>query len=278
MIELRNSAHIVTHGQAVYWVIDDEPLLLWASSKGVHPRESQIHALLEGIVPHRYLRNFSALNMAEQLSLCRSRVLVCGCGGLGGVVANLLARGGIGFIRLVDGDVFVPSNLNRQWFSDVAHLGWPKASAARDGMLRINPLVEIEAVDEPLDASNARSLLQGMDLCVDALDNLETRFLLDTWCRREGIALVHGAVSGWLGQATTFLPNRALGMESIFGKRRTRDALEESLGVPGPTVSLIGSLQAMEVMRLLAGKSPCYEGRLLYFDGESGQMSLIPLA
>lgn len=277
IMELTARANTIKHGQMEYRVIDDVPLLEWAAMTGLTPRQAQIMALEQEIIPHRYIRNFTALNLQDQLKLCQGMVLVCGCGGLGGVACNLLARAGIGFMRLLDGDAFAPSNLNRQWFSEVGQLGRYKAHVVREGILRINPFIEIEAFNIPLDESNGERLLHNMSLCVDALDNLKTRFVLAEMCRRMGISFVHGAVAGWWGQISTFLPESPFSLDNIFAGRRTRDPGEESLGVPGFTASLIGSLQAMETIRILAGKEPCYSGKLLYFDGESGQTTLMPL-
>lgn len=87
-------------------VIEDEALLEWANSNRISPRSAQIEAIQSRIIPLRYAKNFHSLTLAEQRRICSSRVLVCGCGGLGGVLINLLARAGVGTLRLVDGGVF----------------------------------------------------------------------------------------------------------------------------------------------------------------------------
>ena len=258
-------------------VIGDRELLEWALQSGINPRTAQIKALEAGIVPLRYLKNFDAINLGEQTRICRSAVLICGCGGLGGVLINLLARVGVGFLRLVDGDAFAPSNLNRQWFCDTQRLSQPKALVGEQQVRVINPLIEVEAFPEILDESNADDLLRGMSLVLDALDNLPGRFLLAGAARRLEIPFIHGAATGWWGQVSTFMPGALHDLSAIYGTRKSRDAAEIAVGVLGPAPSVIASLQAFEAIRLLSGRNPAYAERLLFFDGESGVMELMPL-
>ena len=276
-MELNDKAYLTTQPAGEWLVIEDAPLLQWAASRGISPSVAQVKALEQGIIPLRYIKNFSAMNIEEQIRICRGRVLVCGCGGLGGFVGGLLGRAGVGFIRLIDGDVFAPSNLNRQWFSEVRQLDRPKALAGKETILRANPLIDVEALQSWLDASNIADVFQDVDLVLDALDNIRGRFLLAEGSRRHGIPYIHAAVSGWWGQISTFLPSSSLTLESIYGSRRLRDPEEDALGVLGPTAAVIGSMEALEALRILAGRSAAYSDRLLYFDGESGQTSLIPL-
>lgn len=257
--------------------MDDEALLAWAAKNGLSPRQAQLEALENGVFPLRYLKNFQALTLEEQIRLCRSRVLICGCGGLGGVLIHLLARAGVGFLRLVDGDTFTASNLNRQWLCDTATLGQPKALVGKERVAFINPLVEVEAFPSLLDEGNADDLMRGTDLVLDALDNLPGRFLLAERAHRLGIPMIHAAVAGWWGQMTTLLPDSSTDLHQIYGKKRSRDAEEEALGVLGPTAAVLGSLEALEALRLLAGKASAYSGKLLYFDGESGRTELLSL-
>jgi molybdopterin/thiamine biosynthesis adenylyltransferase len=258
-------------------VIDDRPLLEWAAEQGVSPRGAQILALRQEILPVRYLKNFEAIGFQEQIRLCESTALVCGCGGLGGVIIQLLARAGVGQLRLVDPDVFVASNLNRQWMSDTAVLGRSKAETAAERVRAINPLVEVEAHAVGLDVNNAIELLDGIGLAIDALDNLSARFDLEASAVRQSIPFIHGAVAGWWGQISTFMPGSDHSLTDIYGARRQRDPAEEAMGVLGPTAAVVGSLQAMEAMRILAGREPGYTDRLLYFDGETGTSTILPL-
>lgn len=276
-MNLRELAHPAEEAGESGLVIDDGALLEWAKTSGITPRAAQIEALEAGVIPLRYARNFAALDLAAQLRIGKSGVLVCGCGGLGGALITLLARLGVGALRLVDGDTFATSNLNRQWLCDTFNLSQPKALAAEQHVRAVNPLVEVEAFTETMDETNVDALVRGMDLVLDALDNLQGRFVLAGAARRFGIPFIHGAATGWWGQVSTFLPDSELDLTAIYGTARSREAAEIAMGVLGPAPSLIASLQVFEAVRLLAGRKPAYADRLLFFDGESGAMELLSL-
>ena len=278
MESLEGSAYRLQPERGAQVVIEDAPLIEWAKTRGIPPSQAVITALERGILPVRYLKNRSALDLSEQLRICRSRVLICGCGGLGGVLASLLGRAGVGYLRLVDGDHFAPSNLNRQWFCDAESLGRNKAEIARDRIFKINPLLDVAAVPSHFGDSNAHQILDSVDLVLDALDNLPSRFQLFESARKLGLPLIHGAVAGWWGQVTTFMPGSAAHLDQVYGEHRHRSEAEEGLGVLGPAAALIGSIQSMEALRLLAGLSPAYAGSLLYYDGESGEQVRVPLS
>ncbi len=267
----------IAYGGKIHHVLEDDALLQWAAEHSLRPSEAQIQALKRGIVPHRYLKNFEAISLEEQIRICTSRVFVAGCGGLGGVVISLLARLGVGHLRIIDGDAFAASNLNRQWFSTVPDLGRPKAQVAGEVVSRINPLVRVEAVAEMLTEDSVDGLLEGMHLALDALDNLPARYVVADGARKAGIPFIHAAVSGWWGQVSTFLPEFAHGVRNIYGGKTSRDPVEDAMGVLGPTASLTGNLQVFEAMRLILGKPPAYTHRLAYFDGETGTLEHIPL-
>lgn len=276
-MNLNDLSYSVDHLGKPRLVIDDQPLLGWAKENAIEPWKAQLHALRNEIVPLRYLKNFDALTLPEQIQLCAGRVLICGCGGLGGTLINLLARTGVGYLRLVDGDVFAPSNLNRQWLCDIRELDRSKAKVAEERVRSINPLIQVESYSEILTADNAEDLLRDVDLVLDALDNLQGRFVLGDAARRNGSPFLHAAVAGWWGQISTFLPGSGYDLRSIYGNLQARDGLEESMGVLGATAAIIGSLEAMEAIRILAGRRPVYAGRLLYFDGEGGTLEIVPL-
>lgn len=268
----------VVYGGRSLHVIEDADLLKWAAQENLAPWEAHREALKKGVLPSRYLKNLWTLHLEDQRALAESTVFVCGCGGLGGVSAQLLARAGVGHLILCDADTFYPTNLNRQWFAHAENLGRSKAAEGAEGCRRINPLIRVTAFQEPLVSQNARRLLDSCQVAVDALDNVESRFVLEEACRNRRIPWVHGAVAGWFGQVATFLPESSIGLEAVYGGRRDRTQAEQDLGVPGPTPAVIGSLQALEVLRLLTGRPPAYAGRLLYFDGETGMAHGIPLA
>ena len=259
-------------------VIEDDALLEWAHSNRISPQEAQIEAIQSRIIPLRYAKNFHSLTLGEQRRVCESRVLVCGCGGLGGVLINLLARAGVGALRLVDGGVFVPSNLNRQWLCDTQALSRPKAEVAGARVRSINPLTEVEVFPVLMDENNAESLVKGMDLVIDALDDFAGRFLLAETARRMKVPFIHTAATGWWGQVSTFLPESFLDMHSIYGREEEQDRQpDELMGVLGPAPAVIGGLAAFEAIRLLSGRNSAYTDQLCYLDGESGRLDVIPL-
>lgn len=259
-------------------VVEDGVLLQWAHGSGISPRDAQIEALQRRIIPLRYVKNFHSLTLAEQGRICESRVLVCGCGGLGGVLINLLARAGVGTLRFVDGDVFNPSNLNRQWFCDTQELSRPKAEVAGAHVRAINPLIEVEVFSTFMDQDNVGDLVGGMDLVMDALDNLPGRFLLAEAAKHTGVPFIHAAATGWWGQVSTFLPESFLSLHDIYGREGEQDAAEDSLGVLGPAPAVIGGLAVFEAIRILSDRNAAYADQLLYLDGESGRIDVIPLA
>ncbi len=274
---IKDHAYLYDYAGKSQLVIEDGALLAWARKNRADPPGAQLRALQEGIMPLRYLKNSWGLQLAEQTRLCGSTVLVCGCGGLGGIVIQLLARAGVGQLLLVDGDVFCTTNLNRQLLCDTRHLSRLKAQVAEETVRAINPLIRVTAHPRMATAANVTELLQGVDLAVDALDNLPSRFILADAARALQVPFLHGAVAGWWGQLSTFLPESRQELKTIYGGKSSREPQELSLGVLGPTAATIGSLQALEAIRLLTGRKPAYADKLLYFDGESGLMETVPL-
>ena len=208
----------------------------------------------------RYERNIPALIEEECLALQNKRVLVVGCGGLGGHIIDMLARIGIGSLRVVDGDVFEPSNLNRQLLSEVPLLGIKKAKAASDHIARVNPQIYVEAVEEFLTESNVWDLITGCDAVLDALDNIPTRKLLADACAKAGIPYVYGAISGWVAQAAISMPGDGL-IEILFPEEiEIRDKSVLSF-----TPALCAAMQTSLCVKLLTGR-PVAAGTIYYFD------------
>ena len=208
----------------------------------------------------RYERNIPALTEAECDILQGKRVVVVGCGGLGGHLIDMLARIGIGSIRVVDGDVFEPTNLNRQLLSEVPLLGVNKAKAAAAKISRVNPDIAVEAVDVFLTEANARRLLLFCDAVLDGLDNIESRRILAKECARAGIPYIYGAVNGWVAQAAISMPDDHL-VETLYPK----DAALKNKSVLSFTPALCASMQVSLCIKLLVGR-PVETGTLYYFD------------
>lgn len=202
----------------------------------------------------RYLRNHDAISEEEQAFLATKRVLVVGCGGLGGMVIECLARIGVGYLRVVDGDVFEESNLNRQLLSSTMNLGRPKTLAARQRVMAVNPLVEVDAVQAELTVENARQLLGECDVAVDCLDNIPARLVLQEAAKEAGIPVVHGAVAGWLGRICVIRPGEDL-LTLLYPEPDEMRGEERLAGTLSFTAALTASWQSAETVKLLLGKS-----------------------
>ena len=220
----------------------------------------------------RYERNVPALSEEECNILLGKRVLVVGCGGLGGHLIDMLARIGVGMLRVVDGDVFEPSNLNRQLLSEVPLLGVSKAKAAAAKVSRINPEISVEAVDSFLTEKNVRRLLLFCDVVLDGLDNIESRRILAKECERAGIPYIYGAVNGWVAQAAISMPG-----DHLVEKLYPEGSVLKNKSVLSFTPALCASMQVSLCVKLLRGR-PVETGKLYYFDLLNQEYETIPMA
>ena len=220
----------------------------------------------------RYERNVPALSEEECNILLGKRVLVVGCGGLGGHLIDMLARIGVGMLRVVDGDVFEPSNLNRQLLSEVPLLGVSKAKAAAAKISRVNPEISVEAVDSFLTEKNARRLLLFCDVVLDGLDNIESRRILAKECERAGVPYIYGAVNGWVAQAAISMPGDRL-VEKLYPE----GSILKNKSVLSFTPALCASIQVSLCVKLLTGRQ-VETGKLYYFDLLNQEYEAIPMA
>lgn len=213
----------------------------------------------------RYQRNMHTLTPEENEALRKRGAVVVGCGGLGGYVAEMLGRLGVGCLTVIDGDCFDESNLNRQILADTSNLDKPKAMVAKERMNLVNPEIKVNAVIEQLSKDNALSLVKGHDVAVDALDNIGSRLILAEACKELQIPLVHGAIAGWYGQVATILPGEKT-MERLCRQGQER-GIETGLGNPSFTPALIAAIQVSEVVKLLIGRGDLLSGgKILFID------------
>ncbi len=225
----------------------------------------------------RYNRNVSALSEEECNLLSSKRVVVVGCGGLGGIVIEDLARIGVGHIRVIDGDVFEESNLNRQIIMTEADLGRKKAECAADRVRSINSLVEVEPVVAYLDRKNSGSHIRGFDCVVDCLDNLEGRFWLAHAANNLGIPIVYGAIAGWFGQVCTIFPGDESFPEIYGTLDNGTESQHKQLGNLPFTAHSIAAIQAAECVKVLLGRGDCIRNRLLMVDLFGGTAEELPI-
>lgn len=206
----------------------------------------------------RYVRQmrYPPIGEAGQQKLSESRVLVCGCGALGSVLANTLARAGVGMLRIVDRDFLELNNLQRQVLYDEKDVesGLPKAIAAQAKLQQINSSIEVDAVVADVDAGNIAELATGVDLIVDGTDNFETRFLLNDFSVQSGIPWIYGGCIGAEGQTMTILPGETACLHCLMqggppppGTTPTCD----SAGILAPIINVIASIQANEAIKIL---------------------------
>ena len=220
----------------------------------------------------RYERNIPSLSLEESRLLRTKTVAVIGCGGLGGYIIEQLARLGIGTIRIVDGDVFEESNLNRQLFSDVTVLGRPKTEVSQARIGAVNPEIRVEALYGYLDESNAMDFLRGCDAVVGALDNIYTRRVLERSCEALDIPYIYGAIHGWVAQAAIDMPGQRL-IEKMYPEGAAfRDKSSLSF-----TPGLCASMQTALCVKLLVGR-PVQTGTVFYFDLLEQEFETIPMA
>lgn len=212
----------------------------------------------------RYDRQIMIFGTEGQEKLKRAKVAVVGVGGLGSPVAYYLAAAGVGTLLLIDEQEPELSNLNRQilhWEEDVGKN--PKPLSAKWKLERFNSDIKIETFVGRLSEDNVDEVLEGVDVIVDCLDNFETRFLLDEYSQRKGIPLVHGAVEGTFGQVTTIVPGKTKSLREIFPSVKEKSG---KFPIIGATAGVIGSIQAMEVIKLLTGVGEPLLNRLLLVD------------
>ena len=219
----------------------------------------------------RYSRNIPALTRAECEILKQKRILVVGCGGLGGHIIDQLARIGVGFLRVVDGDVFEASNLNRQLLSSVPLLGISKAKAAADHIARVNPDVTVDTAETFLTENNALELLEGCDIVMDALDNITSRKILAAACKKANIPYIYGAIQGWVAQAAISMPGDRL-IDTLYPEEiEIRDKSVLSF-----TPALCASMQTGLCVKWLLGRS-VETGTIYYFDLLNQEFETIPM-
>lgn len=202
-----------------------------------------------------------------QKKLNRSKVVVVGLGGLGSVSSLYLALAGVGYLRLVDQDTVEMNNLHRQILYDLEDLRYPKVEAAAKRIQQTNPTVKVESVPENVRESNVENIVKGMNCVVDGLDNMRTRYLLNRACVKHKIPYVFGGAIGIEGNLSVFHPPKTPCLECVLPNLDDRLMPTcEVRGVLGATAGIIGTMQAMEAIKLLSGIGEPLEGKLMVCD------------
>lgn len=210
----------------------------------------------------RYNRNILLIGDTGQKKLLNSRVLVCGCGGLGSTVIMNLAGLGIGTIGLVDDDVVEITNFNRQFIHK--NIGEDKVISAKNRILEYNPEVSVNTYKIRLDDNNYENVIKDYDFIIDCFDSYESKFLLNDIGVKTGKTLIHGGITEFFGQVTVIKPSTPC-LRCIFSDIDTKKDYPK--GVLSPAVSTIASIEAMEAAKQILNIGEPLENILLTYNG-----------
>jgi molybdopterin/thiamine biosynthesis adenylyltransferase len=199
-----------------------------------------------------------------QVKLKEARVLIAGAGGLGCPAATYLTAAGVGEIRIVDFDRVALSNLNRQVLHWEKDLGKFKVHSVSSKLSNLNSTVTISGLTETITEKTVVNIISGTDIILDALDNFQTRLVLNQGAVSLGIPLVYGGINGFVGMTTTIIPYETPCLNCIF----PNPIPQEKFPVLGTTPAVIACIQATEVIKFLLGLGSLLKGRLLIYDGE----------
>jgi len=230
----------------------------------------------------RYSRHIllAELGVEGQEKLLAAHALIIGAGGLGSPAALYLASAGVGRITLADGDTVDLTNLQRQILHASASVGRPKAASGRDALARLNPEVRVTALEERLDLERLDALVGDATVVLDCSDNFATRHAVNRACVRHRRPLVSGAAVRFDGQVAVFdlrRPDSACYACLFPESGESEDVRCAVMGVFAPLTGIIGSIQAAEALKILAGAGETLAGRLLLLDALAMQVRTITL-
>jgi adenylyltransferase/sulfurtransferase len=239
---------------------------------------------LDEFLHERYSRQtlFGGIGEAGQARLLRSSAVIVGCGAMGAASAALLARAGVGRLRVIDRDFVEPSNLQRQLLFDEADArdALPKAVAAGRKLRALNSAIAAEGVVADLTARNAAELLSGFDLILDGTDNFETRFLINDLAVQSGRPWIYAAAVASYGVTLAIRPGISPCLACLVDGTPGAAADEtcDTVGVLGPAVNLIASLESAEALKILSGRADLLHGLLMSCDVWTGHLQSIRAA
>ncbi len=220
----------------------------------------------------RYARQmrYPPIGEAGQRRLSQSRALICGCGALGSVIANTLARAGVGSLRIVDRDFLETNNLQRQVLFDEQDVadGLPKAIAAANKLKKINSRIVVEPVVTDVDYKNVGELVAGVDVILDGTDNFETRMLVNDVARERGLSWVYGGCLGAEGQTMTIVPGQTACLRCLMRETPPPGSTPtcDTAGILAPIINVIASFQANEALKILSGNGDAISRVLTVID------------
>lgn len=237
---------------------------------------------LSRIEKNRYARNLLVpeIGYEGQLALKNSSAIIIGAGGLGSTSSLYLAAAGVGRIGILDSDIVELSNLQRQVIHNTSTIGIPKVESAKRKLDDLNPLIEINTYHLRISGENAPGIIKDFDIVIDATDNFETRYLLNHLCVELNKPFIFGAVYQFSGQMSVFDASRGPCFRCVFKNRPEDSQTGESkeIGIVGAVPGTIGSLQAIEALKIILGKGNPAVGRLILYDGLETSFQQISLS
>lgn len=228
----------------------------------------------------RYLRQLELLGYVGQDRLRNAKVVVAGVGGLGSVVSTYLVAAGVGRVVLFDNGILELSNLNRQIIYSEEDLGSYKVDAAIKRLKKLNSEVDIVGYVEDVKSAKFEEEVRDSDLIVDCLDNWKSRIVVDKVSWRLKKPLVHGGISEFYGQVTTVVPGITKCLRCILNldEERLDASTEKPPQVIGPTPGVVGSIEAVEAIKLITGVGELLTNKLLVIDLKRHEFALLKLA
>jgi len=233
--------------------------------------EQLLHYSRQIMLPH--------FGVEGQQRLQNAHVVIIGVGGLGSPAAMYLAAAGVGALTLVDFDIVDDSNLQRQIIHSVDSIGESKVDSAKNTLLKINPEAVIHSINKRLTLDELKSLITNVDCVVDATDNFETRFLINRACVTQQVALVSAAAIQYEGQISVFdlTQKNSACYACLYAEGGEENTNCSDNGILAPVVGILGSMQALEAIKLICNLGDTLQNRLLTFDALALQWRTIKL-
>ncbi len=220
----------------------------------------------------RYDRQIRLIGIEGQKKLAEASVAVIGAGGLGSAASIYLVAAGVGEIYIIDNGLVELSNLQRQILYTLGDIGRPKVMAAKERLEGLNPNTRVVPIHRVFDEELADEVLPKVDVVIDALDNWESRVVLDKAAWRHGKPYVHAGVHGFYGQLTVLMPGKTPCLRCIFPPRVKQ---ESPIPVFATTPGVLGVLEANEALKLLLGKGSPLMNKILIYDGLIGLFEIV---
>lgn len=230
------------------------------------------------ITNKRYCRQTAYFGEANQKKLSKASIAIVGCGGLGSNAAELLTKAGIGSIKLIDGDIVDYSNLHRQhlFTEQDAKKSLQKATALAEKLRELNSEVKIEAVTEDLDKKNVEKVVEGRDIVLDGLDNMQSRFILNEVCDKLRVPWLYASCIRAVGYAS-FIANGGSCLNCFVKKLPVAIENCRAAGVLSTTTTLASSVQVNEAIKYLTGSKPTLISKLFIFDLEKMRFEIVKI-